>query len=217
MSEAADINPGQLLDRARAGDRPALGRLLEIYRSYLLVLARVQIGRRLQGKVDASDVVQEAFLGAYRDFPQFRGTTEKEFLAWLRQVLASLLANLVRHYQGTQRRDIRLERQLDRELEQSSHALDRALVAPHSSPSHQAVRREQSVLLANALGRLPAEWRDLLILRHLEGLTFPEVAQRMGRRTRQSVKHPGRRPTWGTSRIRAKTWRRPSDFRYEAV
>jgi RNA polymerase sigma-70 factor (ECF subfamily) len=187
MSEAADINAGQLLDRARAGDRPALGRLLEVYRSYLLVLARVQIGRRLQGKVDASDVVQEAFLGAYRDFPQFRGTTEKEFLAWLRQVLASLLANLVRHYQGTQRRDIRLERQLDRELEQSSHALDRALVAPHSSPSHQAVRREQSMLLANALGRLPPEWRDLLILRHLEGLTFPEVARRLGR-TLDSVK-----------------------------
>jgi RNA polymerase sigma-70 factor (ECF subfamily) len=181
MSEDADPNPGQLLDQARAGDRKALGRLLEVYRSYLLVLARVQIGRRLQGKVDASDVVQEAFLGAYRDFPQFRGTSEKEFLAWLRQVLASLLANLVRHYQGTLRRDVRLERQLDGELEQSSQALDRGLVAPTSSPSHQAARREQSLLLADALGRLPEEWRDLLILRHLEGLTFPEVAQRMGR------------------------------------
>jgi RNA polymerase sigma-70 factor (ECF subfamily) len=131
--------------------------------------------------VDASDLVQEAFLGACRDFPQFRGTTAKEFLGWLRQILASLLANLVRHYQGTKRRDVRLERQLVIELDQSSDALDRALVTPQSSPSHQAMRREQSVLLAEALGRLPEEWRELLILRHLEGMSFPEVSRRMGR------------------------------------
>jgi RNA polymerase sigma-70 factor (ECF subfamily) len=176
-----------LLELARSGDAQALGQLLESHRGYLTVLARVQIGRRLQGKVDAADVVQDAFLGAYRDFNQFRGGTENEFLAWLRQVLAFVLANLVRHYQGTQRRDVRLERQLAVELNQSSHALDRGLVAQQSSPSQQAVRREQSVLLAEALARLPDEWRDLLILRHLEGLTFPEVAERLGR-TLDSVK-----------------------------
>jgi RNA polymerase sigma-70 factor (ECF subfamily) len=187
MSEPVDLDPDQLLQRAREGDVPALGPLLERYRAYLVVLARVQIGRRLQGKVDAADLVQEAFLGAYRDFLQFRGTTSQEFLAWLRQILASLLANLVRHYQGTQRRDVRLERQLAVELEQSSQALDRGLVAPQSSPSAQAARREQSVLLAEALGRLPEDLRDLLILRHLEGLTFPEVAERLGR-TVDSVK-----------------------------
>src|SRR6266545_3526380 len=107
MSKVIDSNSEQLLHRARKGDDPALGQLLELYRAYLVVLARVQIGKRLQSKLDASDVVQEAFLGAYRDFAQFRGTTEKEFLGWLRQVLASVLANLVRHYQGTQRRDVR--------------------------------------------------------------------------------------------------------------
>jgi RNA polymerase sigma-70 factor (ECF subfamily) len=187
MTDVAVPEPEELLRQAKAGDREALGRLLEVYRSYLLVLARVQIGRRLQGKVDAADLVQEAFLGAARDFAQFRGGTEKEFLAWLRQVLASLLANLVRHYHGTQARDVRLERQLGGELDQSSQALDRGLVAPQSSPSQQAVRREQSVLLADALGRLPEEQRDLLILRHLEGLTFPEVARRLGR-TVDSVK-----------------------------
>jgi RNA polymerase sigma-70 factor (ECF subfamily) len=187
MSE--DIGPAteSLLDQARKGDEHSLGQLLESYRSYLTVLARVQIGRRLQGKVDAADVVQDAFLGAYRDFGSFRGTTEPEFLAWLRQVLADVLANLVRHYQGTQRRDIRLERQLAVELDQSSHALDRGLMAAQSSPSQLAIRREQSVLLADALAQLPEEWRDVLILRHLEGLTFPEVAERLGR-TLDSVK-----------------------------
>jgi RNA polymerase sigma-70 factor (ECF subfamily) len=181
MNETVDSDTQQLLHRARAGDASALGRLLELYRAYLVVLARVQIGRRLQGKVDASDLVQEAFLGACRDFPQFRGTTEGEFIAWLRQILASLLANLVRHYQGTQARDVRLERQLAVELEQSSQALDRGLIAAQSTPSQQAVRREESLRLAEALGRLPPEWRELLILRHLEGLSFPAIARRLGR------------------------------------
>jgi RNA polymerase sigma-70 factor (ECF subfamily) len=200
VNQLVDSDPELLLRRAKTGEAPALGTLLELYRAYLLVLARVQIGRRLQGKVDASDVVQEAFLGACRDFPQFRGTTSKEFLGWLRQILASLLANLVRHYQGTQRRDVRLERQLVVELDQSSQALDRGLVTPQSSPSQQASRREQSVLLAEALGRLPEEWRELLILRHLEGLTFPEVASRLGR-TLDSVKKQWPRALAGLRRL----------------
>jgi RNA polymerase sigma-70 factor (ECF subfamily) len=200
MTEAIRSDAEELLHRAKAGDGPSVGRLLELYRAYLGVLARVQIGRRLQGKVDASDLVQEAFLGACRDFPQFRGSTEKEFLGWLRQILASLLANLVRHYQGTQRRDVRLERQLALELEQSSQALDRGLAAPHSSPSQQAMRREQSVVLAEALGRLPEEWRELLIHRHLEGLTFPEVARRMGRSV-DSVKKVWPRALAGLRRL----------------
>ncbi|HEY7329696.1 MAG TPA: sigma-70 family RNA polymerase sigma factor [Gemmataceae bacterium] len=187
MNEDVNPDPHALLNRAKAGDSAALGRLLESYRSYLTVLAQTQIGRRLQSKVDAADVVQESFLSAARYFEQFRGDSEAEFLSWLRQVLASVLANLVRHYQGTQLRDVRLERRLVVELDQSSQALDRGLVAAGSSPSQQAARREQSVLLADALARLPMEWRDLLILRHLEGLTFPEVAQRLGR-TVDSIK-----------------------------
>ncbi len=202
MMKAVEGQPEHLLQRAKGGDVSALGRLLEVYRAYLVVLARVQIGRRLQGKVDASDLVQEAFLGACRDFPQFRGSSRPEFLAWLRQILASLLANLVRHYHGTQRRDVRLERQLAVELDQSSQALDRNLVAGQSSPSQQAIHREQSVLLGEALGRLPAEWRDVLVLRHLEGLTFPEVAQRLGR-TVDSVKKQWPRALAGLRRLLA--------------
>jgi RNA polymerase sigma-70 factor (ECF subfamily) len=179
MNKLLDPDPEALLQQAKKGDTPTLGRLLELYRSYLVLLARVQISKRLQAKIDASDMVQEAFLGAYRDFPQFRGQTEPEFLGWLRQILASLLANQVRHYQGTQRRDIRLERQLALDLDQSSHALGRDLIAVQSSPSHQAMCREQSVILADALARLPADWREVLILRHLEGLTFPEIATRL--------------------------------------
>ena len=171
----------QLLDLARTGDDNALGRLLELYRAYLTLLARVQIGRRLQGKADPGDMVQEAFLEATRHFAQFRGTTESEFAVWLRQILATCLAHLVRRYFGTQARDVRLECVLEEELEQSSRAIDRGLVAEQSTPSQQISQREQAVLLADALNQLPTDYREVIILRHLEGLTFPEVAHRMGR------------------------------------
>jgi RNA polymerase sigma-70 factor (ECF subfamily) len=174
-------SPTALLERARSGDGVARGALLERYRTYLLVLARAQIGRRLQGKVDAADVVQEVCLEAHRHFAGFRGETEGALLGWLRQILGAILSNLVRHYYGTQRRDVRLERELTAELDESSQLLGQGLAAPDSSPSHQASRREQAVVLADALGRLPADYREVLVLRHLEGLSFPEVAARMGR------------------------------------
>jgi RNA polymerase sigma-70 factor (ECF subfamily) len=178
----------RLLHQAQEGDREALGRLLERYRNYLALLARLQIGRRLQGKADDADLVQETFLKAHRDFTRFRGQTDEELAGWLRQILARNLAHLVRRYCGTRRRDVRLERQLADELDRSSRALEQDLAAPHSTPSQQAVRREQAVLLADALGRLPDDYREVIILSHLEGLSFQEVATRMGR-TLDSVKH----------------------------
>lgn len=181
MGNPFEPDPEQLIQQSRGGDADALGRLLEMYRSYLALLARLQIGRRLQGKVDASDVVQEAFLQAHKAFGQFRGTSERELVQWLRQILASRLEKLVRHYYGTKRRDVRLEQQLHEELDRSSHALDGALVKTSSSPSQKAARREQSVILANALERLSADYREVMILHHLEGLNLAEVARRMGR------------------------------------
>jgi RNA polymerase sigma-70 factor (ECF subfamily) len=184
----ATPDPELLLGLARQGNTAALGQLLELSRNYLELLARVQLGRRLRGKVDAADLVQETFLKAHRDFAHFRGRSEGEWVGWLRQILAANLAHLVRHYCGTQRRDVRLERELVDELNQSSRCLDRSLAAPQSTPSHQAARREQAVLLADALKQLPEAYREVIILSHLEGLSFPEVARRMGR-TVDSVKN----------------------------
>ncbi len=174
-------NPEELLRQARGGAGPALGQLLESYRGYLTLLARLQIGRHLQGKVDPADLVQETFLQVHRCLDQFRGTTEAEWVGWLRQILASRLAKLVRHYRGTRRRDVRLERALAGELDQSSRDLERGLAAAQSTPSQQAVRHEQAVRLGAALEQLPADYRDVLILHHLQGLSFPEVARCLGR------------------------------------
>src|SRR5262249_2803663 len=174
-------DPERLLRLARTGDGPALGQLLESYRNYLELLARLQIGRRLQGKADAADLVQETFLEAHTHFAQFQGDSEAELAGWLRQILASRLSRRVRSFCHTQRRDVRLERQLAVELEESSRVLDRGLVEPQSSPSQRAARREQAVLLANALGQLPDDYREVLVPHHLEGLRLPEVARRLGR------------------------------------
>ena len=146
-----------------------------------MFLTRLQIGRCLQGKVDPADVVQETFLHAVRDIDQFRGTSDRELAGWLRQILAARLADLVRRYCGTRGRDVRLERALQVELDQSSQALDRGLASPLSSPSQQAARHEQAAWLAQALERLPAAYRDVLVLHHLEECDFAEVARRMGR------------------------------------
>jgi RNA polymerase sigma-70 factor (ECF subfamily) len=181
MTFEATPEPELLLQDARTNGGAARGQLLESYRGYLTLLARLQIGCRLHAKVDAADLVQETFLEAHRNFDRFEGRTEAELIGWLRQILAGRLAKLLRHYLGTQRRDVRLERHLAAELDLSSRALDRGLFTRSSSPSHRASRREQAVILAGALERLPADYREVLILRHLEGLSFPDVARRMSR------------------------------------
>jgi RNA polymerase sigma-70 factor (ECF subfamily) len=175
------VNPEQVIHEIKSGNGEALGPLLERYRNYLRLLARIEIGRRLQGKLDASDLVQETFLEAHRHFPSFEGIAEAQLLSWLRQILAGRVASTVRRYLGTQGRNVSLEQELNGSLDNSARWLEHDLAASATSPSGQAVRREQAVLLADALDRLPADYREAIILRHLEGLTFPEVARRMNR------------------------------------
>jgi RNA polymerase sigma-70 factor (ECF subfamily) len=171
----------ELIELARGGTPDALGRLLDRYGNYLGLLARVQVGRRLQGKIDPADLVQETFLEAHRHFAVFRGQSEPEVAAWLRQIMAGVLSNLLRRYLGTQGRDVRLERELAGELDRSSQALDGGFADPGPTPSKLAVGRERAVLLADALGRLPDDYREVIMLRNLEELPFAEVAKRMGR------------------------------------
>jgi RNA polymerase sigma-70 factor (ECF subfamily) len=174
-------DPGHLLLKARGGDEGARGVLFESYRPYLDLLARMEIGKRLQTKFDASDVVQDAFLEAHRNFGNFRGTAEPEFAAWLREILAARLSNLIRHFVGTRARDIRREQGLEIDLGHSSRLLDRGLCTLQTTPSQHAVSREQGVLLAQALAQLPDEYREVVVLRQIQELPFAEVADRMGR------------------------------------
>jgi RNA polymerase sigma-70 factor (ECF subfamily) len=187
MGESNTPTPTEiLLASAKAGDAAALGELLGRYNCYLTLLVRVQLSRRIQAKADPADLVQDTFLEAHRHFANFRGTSEPELTAWLRQILGSRLANVVRHYVGTKGRDVRMETDLQAELDESSRFLDAGLIAADSSPSQQAAHRETAVILADALDRLPEDYREAIVLRQLEGLPFADVAVRMGR-TEDSV------------------------------
>jgi RNA polymerase sigma-70 factor, ECF subfamily len=174
------VDTDALLALARRGSRSALGKLLARYRRHLALLVEVRLGRRLREKLDVDDLLQEVALEAHREIGRFRGLTEREFLAWLRLVLASTVSNQVRHYLGTRRRDPRLERPISPGSE-DSRVPDRNLIAPHSSPSQRASRRERAAILAEALRGLPESYREVIVLRQIEELSFPEVARRMGR------------------------------------
>ena len=175
-----ELNISQLLQKAREGDEVALGQLLEHYRNYLELLARLEIGRRLQTKVDTADLVQETFLEAHRNFKTFRGGPE-EFISWLRSIFSNRVSLLIRHYLGTQGRDLRREQGLEVNVDQTSQVLERGLFAEGNSPSQSVVRREQGVLLAKALAMLPDDYREVGVLRNLEDLGMTEVAARMHR------------------------------------
>jgi RNA polymerase sigma-70 factor (ECF subfamily) len=155
---------------------------LEHYRSYLTLLARVQIGHRLQGKLDADDLVQETMLAAVASAKNFRGSTEAELTAWLRKILLSRVLKNVERFFGTVARDARRElRLLLDSSSKSLNALARSIPADHSTPSKAVQRRERAVVVANTLNVLPSDYRDVLVFRNMEGLSFPEIAERMGR------------------------------------
>jgi RNA polymerase sigma-70 factor (ECF subfamily) len=182
-----DTDTELLLILAKAGYGRALVRLLDRYRNSLAEQARVSVGRRLRVKLDVEDVLQEVSLEACRDISQFRGNTEGEFLCWLRRILDTILSNQVRHYFGTARRNLQMERRLA-DAEDSAGGVQCEPVAPDTSPSQRVVKEEGASRLAEALERLPAAYRQVVVLRHLEGLTFPEVARRLDR-TEDGVKN----------------------------
>src|SRR6516162_10162607 len=149
-------------------DAEAHGRLLERFRDYLGVLARLQLGPKLQGKFDASDVVQQTLLEAYAKRDQFHGS-EAERPAWLRQILAHLLADALRA-DGQAKRDARRERSLEAAIQESSARLGAWLAAEQSSPSQRAERHEDAIRFAEALSVLPEDNRDALVLHYCESL-----------------------------------------------
>jgi RNA polymerase sigma-70 factor (ECF subfamily) len=175
-----DAVPELLLEQTRAGDEAARGRLLELYRNYLRLMARTLISQPLRVRLDASDLVQDTLLKAHREFVGFLGSTEPELIAWLRQILVRSLSDQVKRHRAG-KRDVRREEALEVMLDRSSEAVQQALAAPVSSPSSIASRREQAVLLADALEKLPPDYREVFIARNLEHIPFDQIAARMGR------------------------------------
>lgn len=178
MPDATDLD--DLIVRARRGDMQALGELMDTHRGYLRGLAERQLGGRLAVRVDASDVVQQAFLEAHRAFDQFQGESDHQLLNWLERIVDHTIARAVRNHTLLQKRDIRREQSLD-DSRSPGAVPEAALGGGDSSPSQKAVRREETEQLARALQTLPEDQRQAVRLRYLQGLPLQEMARLMGR------------------------------------
>jgi RNA polymerase sigma-70 factor (ECF subfamily) len=176
-----DPSIARLIEEARRQAPGAQDRLLESYRNYLRLLARTGIDASLRGKADPSDLVQETLLKAHQHFDQFHGQTEAEPVAWLRQILARNLADLVRRFKVGGGRSIRREQSLDDLFDESSRIMQDLVASDGHSPSESAQRREMSIILADALAELAADHREVVVLRSLEGRDWEDVARAMGR------------------------------------
>jgi RNA polymerase sigma-70 factor (ECF subfamily) len=154
-------------------------RPLEEFRSYLLLLARLQLDAGPRNRIDASDIVQQTLLEAHAKADQFHGD-DSALTAWLRQALANNLRDAWRALRKG-KRDIRREQAALDAVERSSVRLEGMLAAPHSSPSQRAVRNEDLLRLADALTQLPEPQREAIVLHHLQGCPLAATAQSLGK------------------------------------
>jgi RNA polymerase sigma-70 factor (ECF subfamily) len=167
VTEPTHDEAARWLAAARAGSGEALGQALEAYRGYLLLIAGRELDPELRTKGGASDLVQETFLEAQRDFAAFRGDNADELRAWLRRLLLNNLATFARRYRDT------AKRQLGRELPLQA--------GDTPSPSGLAMAREEAEALEKALAQLSEEHRQVILLRHQGQLSFEEIGARLGR------------------------------------
>jgi len=177
MAEPADA--GRHLAAARAGSREALGEALESCRRYLLLVAQRELDPELQAKGGASDLVQETFLEAQRDFTRFEGTSDAELRAWLRRLLLSQLGHFARRYRDTGKRQ--LAREIPLNVSGSGSGPTAELAGSSATPSDQAIAHEEERALQDALARLPADYRQVITLRIHEGRSFEAIGQLLNR------------------------------------
>jgi len=180
----AELNVEQLLREARSGHAEALGQLLQTYRNYLTVLATTQLDHRLRRRMSPSDLVQETMLAAHRDFDKFCGRSERQFLPWLRQILINCLHHAIETNVKSKMRDIRCEVSLEHAsaaFARSTSRLAEFVADPGPSPSAPMRQRERAIAFSNQLAKLRPQYRDVIVLRNLQGLPFEEIAQRMDR------------------------------------
>jgi RNA polymerase sigma-70 factor, ECF subfamily len=167
------------LSAARKGSREAIGQALEACRRYLLQIAREELDPALQAKGGASDLVQETFLEAQRDFERFHGDSEGELRAWLRQLLLHHVLKFARRYRTTQKRGVNRETV----FQDGAAAPERngGLAGPCPSPSYNAMAREQTEAVERALSRLPEDYRQVIVWRYQEHRSFDEISRALGR------------------------------------
>src|SRR5262245_21787385 len=175
-------NVDDLLSRAKTGDEQALAELFNRYRDRLRRMVHLRLDRRLQGRIDASDVLQEAFIDFARRFPSYAAEGGMPFYLWLRQITGQKLIDLHRHHLGAKMRDASQEVSLYRGAlpQASSISLAAQLLGKLTTASRAAVRAETQLRVQEALNSMDPLDCEVLALRHFEMMTNEEVAQVLG-------------------------------------
>ena len=170
----------ELLSRARDGDQAARDELFTKCRNYVGLVARSQVESWMRAKVDASDLVQQTLLEAHRGFADFRGETEAEWLAWLRQILSHNTHDFIRRFKQTDKRRIQREVQL-RAATADGESFFHEPPGGDPTPSQIIAEKEREIELADAIAELSEDHQEVIMLRNLQRLPFDEVAARMER------------------------------------
>ena len=180
----------ELLRRATAGDQRALADLFARYRDRLRKMVRLRLDRRMAGRVDTSDVLQDAYLDVARRFPEFAAAPAVPFYLWLRALTGQRLIDLHRHHLGAKMRDAGQEVSIYRGAlpQASSASLAQQLLAGLTSPTQAAIRAEMQVRLQEALNSMDALDREVVVLRHFEELSNVETAEVLGIETSAASK-----------------------------
>jgi len=142
--------------------------VLEEFRPYLLAIAMAELPEAIRSKIGASDIVQETIIKGFENHSQFRGTTREELACWLRAILFNLISNHQKAYRA-QKRDMSLE----------TPANDRQGISIQASPSQIALTQDEWARLESALLKLPVTYREVILMRHRENLSFPEIGCRI--------------------------------------
>jgi len=174
----ADAEFEQLLAEARAGSKEALGKILNAFRVVLLRKARDLVPADVRGWDSASDLVQDTFLQAQRDFHQFQGHRPADLHRWLVGILRHNFGDLIRAIRRRKKRQIDREVRLDDE--RVAARLRQILIDPAPSPTVQAIEHEETLLLQQALEQLPEHYRLVLYMRFGKQLSYEQIGSRLG-------------------------------------
>ena len=182
MMSADGRTDDELLDAARAGDEPALAILVERHRDRLERMVRLRMDRRLQGRVDPADVVQDAYLALRGKFPRYSADPRLPFFLWLRLEVGQKLVDVHRFHLGTKMRDAGQEVSLHHGAlpQATSLSLAEHLLGKLTPASHAAMRAELKLRVQEALNSMDPSDREVLLLRHFEELSNAEAAQVLG-------------------------------------
>jgi RNA polymerase sigma-70 factor, ECF subfamily len=168
------MDTDQLLDRVAQGESSAAATLLDRHRQRLRRMVQLRIDPRLAARIDPSDVVQDALGEAHRRLPEFAAERPIPFYPWLRRIAWERLLQMRRHHLHAKRRSVLREDVLP--LSGKSEILLAERLAASTSPSEQLVRREMCQRVRRAIAELPDNDREVIVLKHLEELSFQEAA-----------------------------------------